>query len=710
MPKYEDLSFISKKILDIGDEVRIVEESGQPLNTTPIPEELAETVEPEEMMEDLLKDDLLSDIEEDFDEGLLFDETETASKTPEEEQTSEETEEELQSEESLEDISDTPSGGTDDFTLDTKLESMLDSEKEAILRTSDSYNGETPDWDELRDETSLDDLTGLDESDLDEGNEEIESLLEDAEKNNQETDGGQPEEIESMTEDLSLEGLDDIIPAEGEGTEPTPESEIMMESTEDGLSDLLETPEESSELEDTAPSDEEEILTDLSGTGEESADIDDLAEPISPESSGDSADMGGLEDLLEDSLTSPSAVEDNTSEETQESKSEELSGLDDLDLEETPEEEPENPAESIEDDTLAQLAGEFSDLSPGKEDTLDGITLDESLSDLAGEMAESKETEEPIETITEEPQPEEAQQEELEELSELDQLEELAEGEEVSEPEAPSQPMEDLENLEDLDQLEEPAPEEGEEEVPLQDLEETPEEPAAAEEPQDNLEELLSDIDLGEGEDQGLPDIEDFNLDNLDELTEEPIEEIEIEEVELKEGDEVSDLEEVKEGKKPPQPEEPVVQATGDPDAEGHIELTPEQRKQILLALSSLPKEAEIKIANTIIEKKYSDIQLKSLLDALIDKQEPKEIFRIYEDITGDSSLKSLAIEKFTGLAFEERKKTFAYVFQKNIYPVLVTVSVALLAFLMVILLLSMVILPEFRAYNHYARGKKHIE
>lgn len=140
------------------------------------------------------------------------------------------------------------------------------------------------------------------------------------------------------------------------------------------------------------------------------------------------------------------------------------------------------------------------------------------------------------------------------------------------------------------------------------------------------------------------------------------------------------------------------------------IELTEEQIKQILLSLSALPKEVNIKIAKEIVSNKYSDKQLKPLIDALLTKEKLSNIIRIYEKITDDKSLSKITTIKYTGEEFEERQKSFAYLFEKNILPILYRITAVFIFASIIVLLIINILIPTMRASHYYNMGKKNID
>ncbi len=149
-----------------------------------------------------------------------------------------------------------------------------------------------------------------------------------------------------------------------------------------------------------------------------------------------------------------------------------------------------------------------------------------------------------------------------------------------------------------------------------------------------------------------------------------------------------------------------------DLEADHDIELkfTDDERKQIVISLTSLPKEVEIKISRAIVSNKYSNAQLKPLINALIDKESPHILIKYYEKITGDKSLSALEGIKYTGVKFEERKKTLSYIFEKNILPFLAKISVAVVIVALLGLFVLYVIKPTYVASKLYKEGRKLID
>ncbi len=140
------------------------------------------------------------------------------------------------------------------------------------------------------------------------------------------------------------------------------------------------------------------------------------------------------------------------------------------------------------------------------------------------------------------------------------------------------------------------------------------------------------------------------------------------------------------------------------------IVLSDEEIKQIIITLKSLPKEAEKKIMAQIISNKYSDAELRPLIDVLLDGERPKSIIKIYEKITNDTSLSNLSVLKFTGQDFEEQQNSFMYLFKKNVLPILGRITAALVMVALLVVLYLFVIEPTFRATAYYKEGYNNLK
>ncbi|HQB60842.1 MAG TPA: hypothetical protein PK899_04190, partial [Spirochaetota bacterium] len=176
----------------------------------------------------------------------------------------------------------------------------------------------------------------------------------------------------------------------------------------------------------------------------------------------------------------------------------------------------------------------------------------------------------------------------------------------------------------------------------------------------------------------------------------------------------VSSIGEMEDSEEPPPVEvetddDSAIESEQTPQSASKISLTDNDRKQIITTLSSLPREAEIKIAKLILDDKYDDKRLKPLIDALKKEETVQTIVKIYEKISGDASLSKLQSVKFTGQEFEAKQKSLAYIFQKNILPIIYRVAASALALLVLVLLYVKVLQPTVVASANYKTGRKNL-
>ena len=142
----------------------------------------------------------------------------------------------------------------------------------------------------------------------------------------------------------------------------------------------------------------------------------------------------------------------------------------------------------------------------------------------------------------------------------------------------------------------------------------------------------------------------------------------------------------------------------------GEFLLTEEQRKKVILTLSSLPHEAEKKIATALINKKYSDKQVKPLVMELIKGKSVTDIIRQYEKLTGDTSLSHVHEWRKTGAELEEEKTSFFYNLKKNIMPVVGKAAATLLLIVAIFALFRSIVIPTMRATHHYKKGLEYLD
>nr|MBP7553939.1 hypothetical protein [Spirochaetota bacterium] len=214
-----------------------------------------------------------------------------------------------------------------------------------------------------------------------------------------------------------------------------------------------------------------------------------------------------------------------------------------------------------------------------------------------------------------------------------------------------------------------------------------------------NLEETTKPFD-NQSDEFNFADLESFSVDNTSEEQNEDI------------FADVSSIGEMEKDEEPPPVETDNIKTSESeqtPQSNNKISLNDDDRKQIITTLSSLPREAEIKIAKLILDDKYDDKRLKPLIDALKKEETIQTIVKIYEKISGDASLSKLQSVKFTGQEFEEKQKSLAYIFQKNILPIIYRVAASAIALLVLVLLYVKIIQPTVIASVNYKTGKKNI-
>lgn len=214
-----------------------------------------------------------------------------------------------------------------------------------------------------------------------------------------------------------------------------------------------------------------------------------------------------------------------------------------------------------------------------------------------------------------------------------------------------------------------------------------------------NLEETTEPFD-NQSDDFNFADLESFSVDNTSEEQNEDI---------FADVTSIGEME--KDEETPPVETDNIKTSESEqtPQSNNKISLNDDDRKQIITTLSSLPREAEIKIAKLILDDKYDDKRLKPLIDALKKEETIQTIVKIYEKISGDASLSKLQSVKFTGQEFEEKQKSLAYIFQKNILPIIYRVAASAIALLVLVLLYVKIIQPTVIASVNYKTGKKNI-
>jgi hypothetical protein len=116
--------------------------------------------------------------------------------------------------------------------------------------------------------------------------------------------------------------------------------------------------------------------------------------------------------------------------------------------------------------------------------------------------------------------------------------------------------------------------------------------------------------------------------------------------------------------------------------AEEELEFTEREFQAIQATLASLPLNLKIAVEDLIGAGLIGGSNLKSLMDMLIQGRDPVELASLVMQITGREIVLPRRFEKKTGVAYEREKRTFAYAFQQNIFPILrIFVPAAVLVF-----------------------------
>ena len=413
--------------------------------------------------------------------------------------------------------------------------------------------------------------------------------------------------------------------------------------------DIPETPEEIPEAEDF----------DFGGLGDIGGDIDFDAEP---ESEPDETMVPALEPSEFDELGSFG------SDEEAEEFSEEIP-------EEIPEEEIGEAEEVIEDFDIPELAGEsedafdLSDLSGSEEDGLSAVE-DISFDDLPEAIEGPSEDETEAESeedfsfpdLSAEPE-DEGQKGEIEE-----------ETEEIEEFTLPEGLVFEKGGEEQVEEFTVP---EGDDSMGL---------PGGA---PDEIESGFGLPDTFEGD--ASVDVDEFNLGDF--------------------SDQFGLLLDVKEGAPPPEEElNPANVVTGElPEQELDLVLSDEDFKALKATLGLMPRNLRLAIEELIGEKYLGGPNLKKLIDLLIQGAPPRELAALVGRITGKRIKIPLQYEKKTGLEFEEEKKSFGYVFRKNILPILKVVVLGLVALGFLSFFGYRFVYRPLRAVSLYRQGHKEI-
>lgn len=145
-------------------------------------------------------------------------------------------------------------------------------------------------------------------------------------------------------------------------------------------------------------------------------------------------------------------------------------------------------------------------------------------------------------------------------------------------------------------------------------------------------------------------------------------------------------------------------------DDDEKVELSAEERKKVIVTISTFPKEAEIKIAKAIVNPKYSEAKVLPLVKELIKHGEHEDIIAQYEKLTGDKSLHNIGLTRLTGKAYEEKQKSFLRVIEKNVLPILARTAALIVMIAVLVMFYITILYPTYTAGKYYKLGKKNID
>ena len=148
-----------------------------------------------------------------------------------------------------------------------------------------------------------------------------------------------------------------------------------------------------------------------------------------------------------------------------------------------------------------------------------------------------------------------------------------------------------------------------------------------------------------------------------------------------------------------------------EPDLSGEkIELSPEDRKKVVIRISTFPKEAEVKIAKAIVNPKYSEEKVYPLVKALITHGKQEDIISKYEKLTGDKSLHNVVLTRLSGEAYERKQKSLLSIIEKNVLPILARTAALIVMIAVLVMFYVTILYPTYTASKYYKLGKKNID
>ncbi len=157
--------------------------------------------------------------------------------------------------------------------------------------------------------------------------------------------------------------------------------------------------------------------------------------------------------------------------------------------------------------------------------------------------------------------------------------------------------------------------------------------------------------------------------------------------------------------------EQPQEEDDDTPSFNGEkIELTPEERKKVVIRISTFPKEAEVKIAKAIVNSKYSEEKVYPLVKQLIAHGKPHDIIAQYEKLTGDKSLHNMVLTRLTGEEYERKQKSLLAMIERNVLPILARTAALIVMIAVLVMFYVTILYPTYTASKYYKLGKKNID
>ncbi len=397
-----------------------------------------------------------------------------------------------------------------------------------------------------------------------------------------------------------------------------------------------------------------------------------------------------------------------------------LSGLDDLAIDTLVSDEKENPEDSFIMEDIPEIASmDTPDIGLKSADfSLDSLLNADSLSDFDNldmpQLQEEKDLSDSIDNMLN-------IEDNIEDIQAIEDIEEIEEIEDILTEESNDIPSfsddnDILEALPSLDELENISPV-----VDSKDTSQMPDLPSLSIDSDDeiDLSNMLNDSVIDD-EDDSLLDLS--SLDNLnisDDNSDDSLPDLDSLDFSQNESEEVRSFEDESAPQTPASfiPEDDFDNEEQSEDDEENpnfngekIELTPEERKKVVIRISTFPKEAEVKIAKAIVNSKYSEEKVYPLVKQLINHGKPHEIIAQYEKLTGDKSLHNVVLTRLTGEEYERKQKSFLAMIERNVLPILARTAALIVMIAVLVMFYVTILYPTYTASKYYKLGKKNID